>query len=72
MSCARRRLLILRNATNLAVQRTTSESEVAAQLQQFLKQFFDVPAAGVVDPDQFFKLLGELAGYCLGDSILRN
>jgi hypothetical protein len=42
------------------VQRTTSESEVAAQLQQFLKQFFDVPAAGVVALDQFFKHLGEL------------
>lgn len=34
--------------------------EVAAQFQQFLKQFFDVPAAGVVTLDQFFKLLGEL------------
>jgi hypothetical protein len=35
--------------------------QTAAQFQQLVEQFVDVPAAGVATLDQFFKLLGELS-----------
>jgi hypothetical protein len=34
--------------------------EVTAQLEQFLEEFLDVPAAGVVALNQLLKLLGEV------------
>ena len=33
----------------------------AAQFQQLLKQFFNVPAAGIVGLDQLLELLGEIS-----------
>ena len=52
--------------------RCCSSSRLLAELQQFLEQFLDVPAAGVVALDQLLELLREVgAGLVQANQLLQ-